>query len=139
VQALTEPQRELLRETGAQLREAFAGNVLESEQEPAYLVTLGEVGVRVGVEPLGEESAMLEACAWIGRELAIRPELGLFLAERNAQLPLGSLCIDAEGSIFLQHALLAEGVEPSVLERLIRWLAHSAETLDRELRERFGG
>jgi hypothetical protein len=135
---LNEAQRELLAQAGDRLRAAFPGLVLESEHEPAYFVSLGSIGVRVGAESLGEEGAMLEACAWIGRELPIDSELGLFLARRSAELPLGALCIDAEGSIFLAHALLAESVGDSVLERLVRWLAHAGETLDRELQERFG-
>lgn len=134
---LNEAQRELLGVAGERLRAAFPGLVLESEQEPAYFVSLGSLGVRVSAEPLGGEEAMLESSAWIGRELSAGPELGLFLARRNAELPLGALCIDAQGSIFLAHALLAESLTGSVLERLIRWLAHAAETLDQELRERF--
>jgi hypothetical protein len=128
---------ELRELVGTQLRERFPGIVLPAEDEPAFFVALGEIGVRLDIESLGQDSAMVEAFAWIARGLEPSAELGLLLAQRNAELPIGSLCIDASGSIFLQHALLAESVEPSALERVVRYLAHAAETLDAELRERF--
>jgi hypothetical protein len=135
---MTPAQRELFARAGAQLRRCFEGQVAASEQEGAYFVAIGQGGVRVNVAALGEASAMLDACVWIGRGLTASAELGLYLARRNAELPIGSLCIDDDGQIFLQHALLAESVEPSALERVVRYLAHAAETLDEELQTRFG-
>jgi hypothetical protein len=136
--SLTDAQQLLLRLTGALLHASFDELVLASEEEPAFFVRLGAIGVRVNVEPIGDDSAIVEAYAWIGQELAITPELGLFLVQRNVELRVGALCVDQEGSIFLQHALFAESVNEVVLERLVRILATNAERLDDELTDRFG-
>lgn len=127
-----------MRRTDELLHASFGELVLASETEPAFFVALGPVGVRVNVESIGDDAAMVEAYAWIAQRVSITPELGLFLVQRNVELRFGSLCIDEEGAIVLQHALFAEAVGVDVLERLVRILAHLGEELDEELRERFG-
>ncbi len=130
------PQQRLYEEAGRCLRAGFGELVLESPDEPAFFVRLGSVGVRVNVEPAGEDAAILEAYAWLARDLAIDAELGLFLARHNVELQFGSLCVDVEDAVILQHALFEESVSEPVLERLVRLLAHTADTLDAELRAR---
>ena len=132
------PQRRLYEQAGRHLRAGFDELVLESPDEPAFFVRLGSVGVRVNVEPAGEDAAILEAYAWLARDLPIDAEVGLFLARRNVELRFGSLCIDAEDAVILQHALFEESVSEPALERLVRLLADTADTLDAELRSRFG-
>jgi hypothetical protein len=135
---LSPGERELYSRAGELLRRSFGEVVLAAEDEPAYFVPLGRIGVRVGVERAGDDGAVLEAYAWIAQGLAVSPALGLHLAERNAALRFGALCIDGEGDVILQDALFAESVDGVVLERLVRVLAQSADALDAELRARFG-
>lgn len=137
MQPLTEAQRELFERAGAQLRAAFGELVVASADEPAFFVALGEPGVRVNVEALGEDEAVLEAYCWLARELSIDAEVAMFLARQNVELRFGSLCIDGEDAIILQHALFAESVVPEVLERVVRLLAAFGQELEPELRARF--
>ncbi len=124
--------------TGCQLRAAFGDSVLESPDEPAYFVPRGRIGVRVGVQPAGEDDAVLEVYSWIAQGLPVSPELGLYLAERNATLRFGLLSIDGEGAIILQHALFREETSEQTLARLVGVMAETADVLDRELLDRFG-
>jgi hypothetical protein len=137
LEPLTPPQQRLYTRTGELLRESFEDGVLALEEEPAYYVRLGRIGVRINVEPVGESDAVLETYSWVAQELETTSELGRYLAERNVQLRFGSLCIDGEGAILLQHALFAEATNEVVLTRLVRIMAESADALDQELRDRF--
>lgn len=128
---------QLYRRTGGLLRNAFGERVLESPDEPAYFVPLGKIGVRVNVEPVADGDAVIESYSWIAQGLAVTPAIGLYLAQRNVELRFGSLGVDGEGAIILQHSLFSEGADSIVLERLVRVMAESAEALDGELRERF--
>ena len=134
----TAAHQRLFEQIGGFLRTGFDELVLASPDEPAYFVRLGAVGVRVNVEAAGEAEALIEAYSWLAPQLRIDAEVGLHLARLNVELRVGSLCIDAEDAIILQHALFAEAVSAPVLERLVRLLAHTAETLDAELRAEFG-
>lgn len=124
-------------DAGRWLRSSFGGAVLEAEDESAYFVARGRIGVRVQVTPVGDGDVVLEAYSWIAQGLHTGPELGLFLAERNAELRFGALSIDGEGAIILGHTLFADGASEAVLSRLVQILAESAEALDAELRARF--
>jgi hypothetical protein len=138
VQPATPAQDELYRRAGRHLRAAFGEPVLEAPDEPAYFVPLGSIGVRVNIEPIGEHDAVLQAYAWVAQGLPVTPEIGLYLAERNIELRFGSLCVDGEDAIILQHTLFSEATSETVLDRLVRAIAESAQTLDDELRLRFG-
>jgi hypothetical protein len=137
VQRLTPAQRELLASTGSQLRSAFGEAVIENPDEPAHFVGLGSIGVRVDVEPAGEDDAIVAVYSWIAQGVAATPEVGLFLAERNAELRFGALSVDGEGAIILGDALFADGAGEMVLARLVTVLAETADVLDEELRRRF--
>jgi hypothetical protein len=139
VQRLTPAQRELLASTGAKLRAEFGDAVTDSPDEPAQFVALGSIGVRVEIESAGGDDAVIAAYSWIAQGLHVTPEVGLFLAERNAELRFGALSVDGEGAIILGDALFADGASAPVLSRLVRILAESAEAIDAELRARFAG
>jgi hypothetical protein len=133
----TAEQQQLHALAGGWLRSAFSDAVTEAPDEPAYFVALGAIGVRVNIEPIGADDAVIEAYSWIAQGLAVTPELGLYLAERNAEVRFGALSIDGEGAIILGYALFADGASEAVLERVVRILAESAQALDEELRARF--
>lgn len=131
-------QQELFVRTGEWLRGSFGELLLSSPDEPAYFVRLGPIGVRVNVEPIGEDDAVIEAYAWVARDLRVDAEVGLHLARQNVELRIGSLCIDDEDAIILQHVLFSDAASEAVLERVVRVLAGMAEQLDEDLRTRFG-
>lgn len=136
---MTSAQTDLHRHVGVQLAEAFGELVKEAPDGSAFFVPLGRIGVRVEVEAVGEENALVEAYCWIAQGLTVDDALGSFLAHRNAGLRFGGLCVDGEGAVIFRHALFAEAASKIVLARLVEVMANTADTLDEELRERFGG
>ncbi len=134
---MTDATRTLHERAGRYLRAAFGDQVLESPDEPAYYVGLGRIGVRVNVAAAGDDGAVLEAYSWIAQQLPVTPELGLHLVQRNAEMRFGSLSIDGEGAIILEHALFSEEASQTILERLVRVMAETADALDQELLDRF--
>jgi hypothetical protein len=134
---MTAAQRELHAVTGEQLRASFGDVVAEAADQPAYFVARGSIGVRVNVEPVGDDDAVLEAYSWVAQGLPITPALAMHLIERNSELRFGALSVDGEGAIILAHSLFADGANPAVLARLVEIIAESAEALDTELRARF--
>jgi hypothetical protein len=132
-------QDELHRRVGAELREAFGELVQEAPapHEPAYFVALGRVGVRVEVEAVGSENALIETYSWIAQQLTVDDRFAAFLVRRNAGMRFSALCVDGEGAIILRQALFPEQLSKAVLVRLIELMSSTADTIDQELRERF--
>ncbi len=119
------------------LGEAFGERVLIAPDQPSLFVRLGSIGVRFDVAATPDGDAVLECYAWVAQGLPTTPDVGLYLAQRNVELHFGALAIDGEGAIMLQHSLFAESVTETVLIRLTRVLADTAEVLDADLRSRF--
>ena len=130
-------QAELHKRVDGYLREAFGELVKEAPDGTAFFVPLGHIGVRVEVEAVGAQDALVECYAWIGQDLAVDEALGSFLAHRNAGLRFGALCVDGEGAVIFRHALFPESAIKTVLARLVEVMADTADTIDQELRERF--
>lgn len=130
-------QAECHRRAGEDLRAAFDDLVRAAPGEPAYFVGLGTIGVRVEVRAVGDEDAAIDVYSWIGRGLAITPELALFLARRTIELSFGALGVDDEDAIILEHSLFADGANGLVLPRLVALIASTADELDDELRAHF--
>lgn len=137
MEPLTVAQEALLGRTGERLRERFGELVVQSPDEPAFFVGLGATGVRIDVQPFGDDEAVLEAYCWLAQGLRVDAEVGLFLARENVELRIGSLCIDGENAILLQHALFTDSLTTDTLERVVRLLAGLGEQLESELRSRF--
>ncbi len=135
---MTAARDELHGRIGTYLREAFGELVKEAPDEPAYFVPLGRIGVRVEAEAVGDDSALVEAYAWIAQRIAVDDEVARFLARRNAGMRFGALCVDAESDVILRHALFPDATSKVVLARLVEVLADTADKLDEELRARFG-
>ena len=133
---MTTAQQELHRRTGDHLREAFGELVKEAPDGSAFFVPLGRIGVRVEIEAVGDDGALIETYAWIAQSLTVSEEIAAFLAYRNAGLRFGALCVDGEGAIILRHALFAEATSKTVLARLVEVMANTADSLDQELHER---
>jgi hypothetical protein len=130
-------QDELHARVGAELREAFGERVQEAPNEPAYFVALGRIGVRVEVEAVGSESALIETYSWIAQSLTVDDRIAAFLVRRNAGMRFSALCVDGEGAIILRQALFPEQLSKAVLVRLLELMSATADTIDQELREQF--
>lgn len=130
-------QDELHQQVGAELREAFGELVREAPDEAAYFVALGRIGVRVEVEPVGGENALIETYSWIAQQLTVDDSIAAFLVRRNAGMRFAALCVDGEGAIILRQALFPEQLSKTVLVRLLELMSAAADTIDQELRERF--
>ena len=137
VAAVSTAQDELHRRVGVELREAFGELVQEAPHEPAYFVALGRIGVRVEVEAVGGENALIETYSWIAQQLTVDERIAAFLVRRNAGMRFSALCVDGEGAIILRQALFPEQLSKAVLVRLLELMSTTADTIDQELRERF--
>jgi hypothetical protein len=135
---VTRAQTELHERVAGLLREAFGELVKHAPSEPAFFVPLGRVGVRVEIEAVGEQDAIVECYSWIAQQLTVDDRLAAFLAHRNAGLRFAALCVDGEGAVIVRHAIFAESTEKRVLARLLETLSAIADELDEELRSRFG-
>jgi hypothetical protein len=134
---VTPAQAELHKRVDGYLREAFGELVKEAPDGSAFFVPLGRIGIRVEVEAVGADQALVESYSWIAQDLTVDDALGSFLAHRNAGLRFGALCVDGEGAVIFRHALFAESTTKTVLARLVEVMADTADTFDQELRERF--
>lgn len=132
-------QEELLELTGRHLREAFGELVKDAPGEAAFFIPLGRLGVRVEIEAIGDQQALVEVYSWVAQRIVVDDGLTDFLVRRNAGLRFGALCVDGEGDIIFRHALFPDGAGKPVLRRLIEVMADTADTLDEEIRSRFGG
>jgi len=122
---------------GGQLREAFGELVQEAPDGSAYFVGLGRIGVRVEVEAVGEETALVESYSWIAQRVKVSERVADFLVRLNAEMRFTALCIDGEDAIILRNALFPEQLEKAVLARQIELLSVAADRIDQELTERF--
>lgn len=112
------------------LRRAFGEAVSEAPGEQGFFVAVGRIGVRVQVQ----ESGAVQCYSWIAQEREITSELGLAIARRNQSLTFGSLSVDGEDAIILEHWLFPESVDKVVLPRLVTLIAAMADSIDDELR-----
>jgi hypothetical protein len=134
---VTSSQKLLHDRVGGYLSGAFGELVKHAPDEPAFYVPLGRIGVRVEIEAVDEQNAIVECYCWIAQQLTVEEQLAAFLAHRNAGMRFGSLCVDGDGAVILRHSLFAEAVTQELLSRLVQILAHTADELDEELRGRF--
>jgi hypothetical protein len=134
---VTAAQNELHDRVAGYLVEAFGELVKHAPGEPAFYVPLGRIGVRVEIEAVGAQNAIVECYCWIAQKVTVDDQVAALLARRNAGMRFCSLCVDAEGAIILRHALFAETVTEPILARLITLIASAADELDEELRNQF--
>jgi hypothetical protein len=130
---VTAAQTELRDRVGGYLRESFGELVREAPGEPAFFVAIGRTGVRVEIEAIGAEAAIVECYCWIAQGVLADEELGAFLAHRNASLRFASLCVDGEGAVVIRHAMFSEATSKDLLGRLVQTLAMAADELDLEI------
>lgn len=133
----TEAQRRTLDLVHECLREAFGPLLAEGERTPAFLVPGGPHGIRVAVQPVGEDEAVVDVFTWVGRDVEVTSEVARWLLERNAALRFVSLALDADGDVRIDAALFPENVSADELARVVALVAAAADDVDRELSERF--
>lgn len=95
--------------------------------------------VQVSAEPDG--LAVIEVWAPVLVDVPITPDLQRFVAETSFMF--GRLVVepmaDGTGQVVLSHALLGDPLTPDVLLQAIGTIANTAERLDDDLVDRFGG
>lgn len=68
------------------------------------------------------------------------PELGLYLVEANFHLVFGRFALDVvHGVVWFGHNLLGESFTDEELVTVVRLVAATSDTLDKEIAQRFGG
>jgi Putative bacterial sensory transduction regulator len=130
---VTSAQTELHDRVATYLRESFGELLSHAPSEPAFFVALGRVGVRVEIEAVGADAAIVECYSWIAQSAVVDEHLAAFLSRRNASMRFASLCVDGEGAVIIRHALFAEATSKELLARLVGALAMAADELDLEI------
>ena len=130
---MTSAQTELHDRVEGYLRESFGDLLSSAPSEPAFFVALGRVGVRVEIEAVGADAAIVECYSWIAQSALVDENLAAFLSHRNASMRFASLCVDGEGAVIIRHAMFSEATSKELLARLVQSLAAAADEVDLEI------
>ena len=72
--------------------------------------------------------------------MPVTGQLSGYLLEKNLNFVLGSFALDAEkGAVWFNHNLLGQYLDPDELEATVAAVAQTANELDDEIKDRFGG
>lgn len=116
------------------LRDLYGPLLIEADDVPSFRIPGGPWGVRVTVQPIGRDEAVVDVYTWLGRGVEVTPELARRLLERNASLRFVALELDEDGDIRLGGSLFAEHATPELLARLAELVATAADDVERAVR-----
>ena len=89
---------------------------------------------------LPDERTVLRVFAITNLDVPVTGQLSGYLLEKNLNFVLGSFALDAEkGAVWFNHNLLGQYLEPDELEATVAAVAQTANELDDEIKDRFGG
>ena len=89
---------------------------------------------------LPDERTVLRVFAITNLDVPVTGQLSGYLLEKNLNFVLGSFALDAEkGAVWFNHNLLGQYLDPDELEATVAAVAQTANELDDEIKDRFGG
>lgn len=121
----------------AYLRQSFGELAEPDDEHPIFYVQLGRKMLRVGVDPVGDDLAVVEVFTWLGAGLPMTFEVIEHMLQQNGRLRFGALALDEDGDVLFHHSLAGEGLDKDFLATLIHIMADSADQLENELSVRF--
>ncbi len=130
-------QEDLYARVATYLRQGFGELAQASDDSPLFSIWLGNVGIRVAVEAVGEDRAVVDVATWLGRGVSVTEEVAHHLLRKNTELRFGTLGVDEDGDITFDYSLLGESVTKDALSRVVRIFSATADQLDNELMMRF--
>ena len=125
-------QRQLAREFGS----------ISVDRDGDYWVTAGSARVYVSVKEWGERT-FVEVFSQTNFGLTSSPELFEWVAKHSAEYRFGHVALveldDGAARIDFRHHLLGDFLDPDELVVAVRAVGLTADEIDDEIKERFGG
>ncbi len=89
---------------------------------------------------LPDERTVLRVFAVTNLDVPVTARLTSYLLAKNLDFVLGSFALDADkGAVWFNHNLLGQYLDPDELEATVVAVAQTANELDDEIKDRFGG
>ena len=127
--------RELIETKLADILEAYG-----VDGKGSYIFGLDTARIFVVPAWLKDERTVVRVFAITNLDVPITSQLTAYLLEKNLDFVLGSFALDADaGAVWFNHNLLGEYLAPDELEATLVAVAQTANQLDDEIKERFGG
>lgn len=102
----------------------------------------GSARVFVSVKPFADASSIIEVFSITNFEIDPTPELYKYVALHAGDLIFGHLTLEEEGDkayLILRHVLLGDFLDPEELFFAVGAVANSADDIDHQLQDQFGG
>jgi hypothetical protein len=132
----TDAQRAAYERLKGWVSQMFGESAWTDDQGPSFGCPVGAYNVVVGVEPLGDDRAVLDLWTWPVPEGEVKriPEDAIrSMLEMNAKYRFGALNIQANGVIVLEYVVAADGLTKDLFEHLLWMVSGSASEIREEL------
>lgn len=110
--------------------------------DPKGSYVFGLDTARVFVVPawLKNEATVVRVFAITNLDVPVTAELSSFLLAKNLEFVLGGFALDADhGAVWFNHNLIGEFLQPEELEATLAAVAETANQMDDEIKQKFGG
>jgi len=115
---------------------------VQVDRDSHYTLRHGSARVFIAVRELGDDRTVVQVFCPTNRGITPSPELFHFVATNNSYM-FGSLSAierdDGTIEIFFGHTLLGDTLDPEELTMAVAMIAGTADDLDTEIMNRFGG
>jgi len=112
----------------------------QQDADGDFLLPIGDVQVTVAPRALPGGPVVIRVFAVTNVNLAVTPELGLFLARLNFGLMFGRFALDTEHqAVWFDETLLGEQCTDEELRFAVKVVASTADEWDDRLKQMFGG
>ena len=126
-----------------ELIEAKLADILEAygvDGKGSYIFGLDTARIFVVPAWLKDERTVVRVFAITNLDVPVTSQLTSYLLAKNLDFVLGSFALDADaGAVWFNHNLLGEYLAPDELEATLVAVAQTANQLDDEIKEHFGG
>jgi hypothetical protein len=139
IQFESDPQKACYEKVAQWMQELFGEMAMKRDDAPVFGVVLGSALAQISVHSWGDDDATVLVHAYVVTGAEAKPELMRFLLDRNAYTRFGSLGLDKDGDIVLQHSLIGSTCSKDSLRLAILLLLRTADELDDQIVSRWGG
>jgi hypothetical protein len=136
----TEAQKSCYEKIFPWLQGIWSDVVIDMEApHPTAYITAGSACVLVEVLPWGDDDAVVNTRSYVVTNVDLSPELMHYLLRENDRLLFGAFGIDADGDIFLNHAIVGSECDRPELEASVQAVLSLADEYDDAIVSRWGG
>lgn len=112
---------------------------MEQDDQALFILPLGSAAAVVEILPWNENETVITIRAYVATDVALSPDLMLFLLQQNAQIPFGAFSVDEAGDIRFEHALVGSTCDPLELTTAVKAVLEVADTYDDKITQTWGG